>query len=364
MLAVESIFVRELLREFFEELGYDRMNDIALVLEGMGVKHDHAEKFMKGFSFRSSKETKDEVAIKGLKLLYEKRNIIVGHLQRNEHLSTATYLESLFGSYLTPRGDAARPRITSEISDRWNAHQRAGDGFVRTGVYQLYRRFKPRSPLAPEREVSKSIDPDDILVIELMYFDSVAMEALLVTSEGNVYWGTAHLNEDRTLAMIFQRPIEGISTELKHRFYAVHARHRDHGSRNLYSGLYLKAGDITKRPLAGETIVKLLERNEHEPVYGRLEDLLKLSYRFLNVSGDPTLMAYIAGYDGDGRVDARTRDVPYIDALCKPGEAKIVLLREPIRATDSEALERLEAGRTLELRPYRRDNSESLATPS
>lgn len=353
MLTTEMVFARGLLREFFKEMGYRTMNKVAPDLVSVAFELEAAESYMKGHNL-GPEDGREEVAMSALRVLHSHKVSLLDYLRRNGHVAMADYLESLFALYLAPSGEAERPAIAQEIFHHWNDHHWAGSAQLQSGIYQIFRRFKPRNPNGPERDNIAKPDADDILIVELLYLDAARMECFIVTSEGNIFWGTAHLNDDATLAIIMQRSSRRSEANLRHRFLALHARHEEGDTPSIYSGVYMKAGDKTKRPLAGEAIFRLIEREAHDALYTRMEEIFHEPYSYHIAREDSLILPYIASYDGVA-AQARVGDLPFIEQLTQPDSTGIVLFREPIRTTDAEALVRLNGSGAGQFDVYRRE---------
>lgn len=334
MKALDRAFIRECLREHHAVLGLSTKGDAEAALVSRGIPTGEAHNYVYGQTF---KKYQDSLLQTTLDLLVDKQEAIIKHVEQSDGADAASYLSSIIRSHARKAVD--RTRLASILMQNWDDTFSRGNGNLLTGVYQMFRRYKPSPAQLQEGGSLSSSGPTDVIVCEVIYVDSEAMEAVLVTSEGNVFWGTLHINFNGTMYGLFSRPREG-SRGVLYRIYAVQIRHPKKKKRPIYSGLYIKSGDVTARPLAGESLFLWLSRSEHEALYDAMRQLLNMDFEFCEVSDRPAIMNYVSGYDEDDPGSAvRISDFDFISNITQPDAAGAILFREPSRAVDSEVLE-------------------------
>ena len=156
------------------------------------------------------------VAIVSLSLLAERyEQVKEYYTSRNGRMST--YIDQLLAEYKSidhgtfqsadkEEEQGAGQRYADIIFNNWKASFLRGNGALQTGIYQMFRRYKPESELS---SIEVSNDQTNVInhavICELIYVDSDAMECLMITSGGNIYYGTMYINHEKILYGILQR---------------------------------------------------------------------------------------------------------------------------------------------------------------
>lgn len=334
MHSVDQAFVRECLRSYHGVLGYENKTDlIQLLTSEFDIPKEAAGKYVYRNTFD---DHWNEACRAGVSILARHRDTIVKHLEDDNGAAAASYLSQIITRHLAGAAERRAP-ISDIIARNWGHTSTAGRRHLEPGVYQMFRRYKPWFPNGTA-EVDGPLSPkDQTLICELMYIDSEAMEGVLVTSEGSVYWGSFHINHDDILYGIFQRPRDGQPGTL-HRFYAV--RITRSGTSDVYSALYMKSGDTSFRPISGETVFHLVPRSaEHRALWKGMKSLFDSQFEFREVPAHSRIMDYVSSAKGSGADGPiRIGDVPLISSLVSP-EIGPALFLEPSRAVDVDHLE-------------------------
>ena len=135
------------------------------------------------------------VAIVSLSLLAERYEQVKEYdTSRNGRMST--YIDQLLAEYKSidhgtfeladkEEEQGAGKRYADIIFNNWKASFLRGNGALQTGIYQMFRRYKPESELS---SIELSNDQTNVInhavICELIYVDSDAMECLMITSGG------------------------------------------------------------------------------------------------------------------------------------------------------------------------------------
>jgi hypothetical protein len=102
------------------------------------------------------------------------------------------------------KSDAAPSTVTNvstakgnleKIVENFHRPAMRGNRWIVTGIYQIYRRYKPT---AAQRLMDFYQDDNNHPVIcELAYVDSTTMECMIITTERNLYWGISLYKSSR-----------------------------------------------------------------------------------------------------------------------------------------------------------------------
>ncbi len=184
--------------------------------------------------------------------------------------------------------ELARRRNLRVIFENW-ARPVASGGVIRSGVYQIIRRYKP---VKEEKEKISAYRDDEnhAVICELAYVDSDAMECVLITAERNLYWGAMYVNHQNILYVLAQRPSSEYGNSVYQRIYSV----RLEGRAAVYSGLCLKSGDTTTMPLAAECLFVEISDNEYnKELYLKFKELFEMDWCPYEVPEKSIFMDYI-----------------------------------------------------------------------
>ena len=142
-----------------------------------------------------------------------------------------------------------------------------------------------------------------------------------------------------------ERPdTNGVYQDIFQRLYSVNLGHRKQA---FYSGLCLKTGDTTGRPLAAECIFLPVPRAEHTELYAAFQNLLNLPWSHEEIEIPPEIVDYIAPPPPKSGDEAETlkrvrriRDFPFLKNLAKKQRGTgIQLFRESLRTLEADAVQ-------------------------
>ena len=170
------------------------------------------------------------------------------------------------------------------------------------------------------------------------------MVCTLVTGDHHVYTGSLHVNYEPILYGIFQRPSNS-SLGVHYRLFAARLEGVDIG---LYSGVSIKTGDISMRPVAFDVVFQRVPES-----HGRLyEEMKKLSldpWKAPPLEGN-LVLDYVSVTPPRNKSDPSwervtyIKDFPLIEALVTPDDDDgIISLPEPLRTIDIPILTKAQA---------------------
>jgi hypothetical protein len=354
MQQIEQVFLREVVRLHHKVLGFAKLTELKAFLKARGVDEDGAKGYIYNHSIAEKLTRISDIVFE---VVFGKREAIIQALADSGNPGAATYLRTILDRVAPSGGEAgvARVPLSRTIAAHWLNSQGRGNRVLRTGVYQVFRRYKPAQLANGGGGV-----PDDVIVVELFYADSETLETVLVTSEANLYWGSLHINHRSTLYGLMQRPHELAATNqpVSVRFYAVNIKHYAGRLRPPYSGLYIKTGDISELPLSGDCIFVQVPLADNQALHERMKGFLAEPFADRNVSDDDVVMDYVAGFDEAGeseRAPLRIADFPFIRSLLEEAPDRDPLFRPPTRALSSQAVTERAQGKPLPV--FRHSNS-------
>lgn len=127
---------------------------------------------------------------------------------------------------------------------------------------------------------------------------------------------------------------------ISQRFYAVNIKTSDVGRQlALYSGLYIKTGDVTELPVGGDCLFLHVPRRGNELLHDRLRGLMDHEFVEKRVADDRVIMDYITGFDEHDHESRPMRmgDIPFLAALLQ-GPGGDEFFRSPSRAWQTLAI--------------------------
>ncbi len=346
MQGIEQIFLREAARLCHKEMGYKKLID--LVPELARRSRLDEEVCRKYVHYQSVSDKIEQLSSTMMEMMQEHRTSVLAAVSAKGEPAAASYLASIFDRH-APMAPSRAP-IAENIFHQWRNTYAKGNRTLITGVYQVFRRYK----LSDHTNISETID--DVIITELFYVDSTTLEAVLVTSEGNLYWGSLHINHRTTLYGLMQRPhdLSDANRPVSQRFYAVNIKTSDVGRQlALYSGLYIKTGDVTELPVGGDCLFLHVPRHGNELLYDRMRGLMDHDFVERCVDDDRLIMDYIASFnehDPEAR-PIRIEDIPFLAKLVE-GPRGNEIFRSPSRAWRTLAITNV--ARRTPLKVFRR----------
>jgi len=378
---VEQAMVLECLREVRARLKLGKAKQLANRLSKVNaeINEQTANDCISRKSI--SRPSQALIASAALEILREHYSIILEHYDRSNK-TVAAHLSQIFIKYkvveeLEPHGVVEDPRTKSSagpgagyaeiIFSNWLDTFRKGDGVLETGVYQMFRRYKatPDSAGGAGRSSRASRDlSNQAIICELIYVDSDAMECVMVTSERNLYFGTIFINHEDILYGLLQRRTR--DSGVNQRVITV----RLGGSRlPMYSGLCLKTGDTTRRPLAAACLYVRCSQSDHPEMYAEFEAIRRTPWtgkKVSNVAKDSAIYDYITLNPRLSLADPEWNRVkkadafPQLASLMHPNKAGVTYLQDSLRTMSFEDLVRI--GGELSLPVFRHSNTAASGT--
>lgn len=272
--------------------------------------------------------------------------------------ATQDYLKSILA--LPGTAHVAKPSVPDRSHDasndyagaifnNWQARSSKGHEILRSGIYQLFRRYKPTRPaegVEPDASAAPSASGGIVVIIELIFVDAERMECLMVTAGRAIYFGTMFIDHEQVLsALLHRKPSR--RTGLHQRFISMKLEGR---RRRMYSGLTLKTGDQTRRPVACECLYVDVPREGHPELYAEFEAIRQIRWTggLVEKAGSGSVIAqYITDspptgpFDPDDPAWQRVRyisDFPVLAALAERNKAGVIYFREPLRTISGENL--------------------------
>lgn len=290
-----------------------------------------------------SQAIRSKIAKVALPILQSKKNEIIS-IYRSISKETAAYLAHLL---------APEPRAIDVIFQNWVrvAEPVTASAPFKTSLYQIFRRYKPVRGETDSADGGVRHLPGDLehnLICELIYVDAERMECIVVTSELNVYFGSLSLNLEGQIYGILQR-IDRVNGGVHQRLIVSHLENREYP---IYSGLCVKTGDTTHRPVASECFYLKVGKG-HDALNQFMVDL------YNNVKADPAKYlqyrlprdSIAADYVTDNppidrydKKDSRwarvkfVREFPVLAKRAVPDSKGVTVFREPSRSVDLQEL--------------------------
>ena len=263
MASIENAVIRECFRHLHQELGFSTHSDAAEALsrelhrKGISVGIEAAEKYMKNqFTGKLA-----EISEAALDILAKHYDAVISFCERND-LEAARYIQSIFRK----RRSIGTKTNVDFIFDDWERQPRPGYRTFKSGVFQIYRRYKARfSEEFPAAEDAES----NIVICELAYADAEAMEWILVTTQEKVYRGALYINRDGLLYGLAQRPNSN-HNGFHQRFVALKLEK----PLPMYSAIMLKTGDTSGLPMCAECLCVRIPESNHAKLYVEMREIM------------------------------------------------------------------------------------------
>jgi len=355
--SIEHAVVFACFRDVYRKLKLGTMEDIAKLIneKDISVPPNQALYCLQGKSF--GKEYHSPVFHCVLRLLYENFKI-VGEFYRKRNIEEFKWISIIINKYINGANltyeiehgisvaEGEGRGFAGKIFERWKQPLKRDGKVLSSGIYQMFRRYKPpyEDDGAPEEAICYWHNPINHAVIcELMYVDAVKMECIFVTNEGRVYIGTLYINNEDTLFFILQR--RSATTGLQHRFIVQKLHEK---KLRMFSGICVKVGDTTERPVASEVIFTKVRATEHELLYKEMTNIIDGEIRESKLPDDSEIYRYLTDAPPSMNFDSANpkpswsrvrfvRNFPALETLVKSGSHHS-LLREPSRTLDSSKI--------------------------
>lgn len=253
---LENAFIRKIAHKYYKILGFStkevlgqKISDHSVINGERQIDEKTASAFVGNIS--RAQALMGSVVPFACKVLAEYRDQLEDLIAETGDDLSLQHFSAILDRYAPEsRKASAKVRHTATIGKNWLPTQASGPEVLRSGVYQVFRLYKPYN------EGTDGKSRDDVVVTELVYVDSDAMEMVLVSCEGSVFWGTLHINKHDRLFALLQRPAGKAehNTPVHMRFYAVNIKFPNTRKPPPYSGLYVKTGDYSRLPLSGDCV--------------------------------------------------------------------------------------------------------------
>ena len=337
MQAIDSAALREGVRETCRLLGYANFAALAKELCAVDrkIKPADALRYLRNQSVGGSMDIISQAVAT---LMSKNIEAVIGYYHNKGEYHIRDYLEKLLEKYGI---GITRSSEESNGLDLFVSHWRSpfarGNQILQTGIYQIFRRYMS----APSRYRNSDDELDNIIISELILFDSEKMECRLVTAERYLYWGIMYINRQQILHSILQRPDDVAKNSVYHRMYSLVVGRR--GGQNLHSGICMKTGDAGNTT-ASECIFLYIEKNEHQQLYEEFESLINASWSTVELSENSIISDYLTGVvvarpgtadDLECRKIRRVKDFPMFEELVRGGTEGEKLFRSPLRTLDT-----------------------------
>ena len=265
----------------------------------------------------------------------------------------------------TPDPASSRGHYTEVLFENWRTSGTSAGFILPSGIYQMFRRYKPErstNATAPQDAPGVSSFEEHAVICELIHVDSQTSECVMITSERYVYVGSMFLNFEGILFGIMQRKLPN-SNNINQRVISIKL---ELNALPWYSGLCIKAGDTTHRPLAAECIF-LPVPPSHTKLQKEFEYVMGNAGESYRVAPESEIAQYLTDTPSYQVLDSkhsrvrRVRDFPGIVALSRKNDRGITFFREPLRTLDGLTV--LSLSRNINLRVFRQDARRQRAKP-
>jgi hypothetical protein len=146
----------------------------------------------------------------------------------------------------------AEKKIYEFIFSKWRSQRTSGEKLLFSGAYQLFRRYKPTKEFNVHGGNDRSNVEEHAVICEVIYIDVPSMTCTLVTAERDIYYGIIAINFKNTLSILLQRDS---GRGIHYRFISI-PLWKGINISGLFSGVMIKTGDTSERPIASELLIK------------------------------------------------------------------------------------------------------------
>jgi hypothetical protein len=372
---MEVVVILECLREkdTRKEMGLATAKDMASRLvsgpSGGGFSLQSALNCVNGKSV--DREIQQKVAEAAVHILAENQKAIMAYYKEHSE-DTKTFLANILSKYRqsdaikgqAPKGTIGSVEIAQSrteyidvIFENWKATFQKGAEFLKPGIYQLFRLYKSTNPVErnrPDGSDNQSDATRQPVICEVIYVDSHKMECIMVTSEKNIYFGTMFINHENILYGLLQRRTVR-KRGINQRFIALKLSPR---KLPMYSGLSIKTGDTTRRPVASDCLYVEVPQLDHAELYAAFDTIRHRDWTgelVEPISERSIICQYLTDNppglhdksDAGWRRVKLVSDFPALSELVVPNKSGAVYVRESLRTISSRELRELPAESVL-----------------
>ncbi len=363
MTKVEDAIVLECLLEVHSTLSYQgillrQASDVVIALTAIDATIDKTSALAYSRRQHVREGAKPAIASAAALILSDNFDSVRFYYESTGQISSWQHVLGVLAKRNPTKSDGG-PNLTGIYSERifesWKRKTISGNGLLKSGIYQFFRQYLP--PFPNGSVPSDSYDWTDPLnrcvICKLVYVDSRKMECIVITSELSVYIGTMFISRENILSAILQHDTE---TGIVYRFTSMKLE------RNLkfYSGLCVKNGDKTRRPLAAQCLYVMIPRS-HVDLYMEVTALASGTLPIARIGRNSVIAQYIsenppnAPYDPNDPDWSRVKFVKNFPALAKMVKPEFgsVMFPESFRTMDVKDISSI--GQTVALKPFRHD---------
>lgn len=352
MEAVEQATIQACIREVHSRIGYKDFSDIAkkLVNSSESVHEKDVRNWLYGRPV--GQDRAESIARMSLDLLCDHAEDVLA-IYRKSDGDTAVYLSAIMRKY-RPMADlgpveAAIPSSMSGgsagiVFQNWTAPSKRDHGSLRTGLYQTFRRYKPTR--GQKLRANPDWDWNDIsrhaIICELIYLDLERRECKLVTGDMNVYHGSLYITHEDILYGILHR-LSDTGNGVHQRFIASKIERPKFA---MYSGIMVKIGNISIRPVAAEFFYVPMVKEKYPELYEAFQPINERQWSDTSQLDDGSIIGQYISITPPQK--ARTHadwdrvcyvgHFPILDKISRRTKNYIALFREPLRTLSAETL--------------------------
>lgn len=348
---VEQAVVRQCLRRLVAkpgesptqyQIGDHKVVAGQLTAAGSGIEERDADNYLYTRSVRS--EIWDSISEAALDILFADKEKAIPYF-RNYNTDVLQLLLTIFQkrrgmSVSAPSPSAAAARMFQN----WVRPPRAGYIALKSGLYQVFRRYKPtrQQKLDPNSGYDWNQPGKHAIICELWYIDLGTMECKMVTGDLNVYHGSLCITHEEILYAILQRPFPN-GIDIHQRFIASKL---ERSQFDMYSGILMKVGNLSIRPLAADMFFAFVPKDHHKELYKAFQPIAKQEWDDMSpIAKDSIIADYVAitppnepRSDPDWARVKYLHDFPVLEKMGTPTPSYIELFREPLRTLGTDTL--------------------------
>jgi len=266
-------------------------------------------------------ERVDAIAPAALDMVFENRALLLPQLRVQSPAVTNLITEMLHRHH--PHGEELP---CADIFANWQTCEILPSALA-SGIYQIYRRHKPINPVGDEQ--------GHHIVTELVRIDSKAKKCVLIAADGEINYGTIHVNSRGLAFFLYQHRLGG--NDFEFRFYCLELE----GERDLYSSLCIRVGDVSGRPIMSECLAVYVGRRKHAALYEAVDELGLDEKQGQRIPDNSIIFEYLApSPTADGRPTRwpikYVKDFPFFSKIVREKSGSLEVFQEPVKAMNNE----------------------------
>ena len=237
----------------------------------------------------------------------------------------------------------AEKKIYEFVFSKWRNQRTIGETLLFSGAYQIFRRYKPTKEFNVHGGNDRSNVEEHAVICEVIYIDVPSMTCILVTAERDIYYGIIAINFKNTLSILLQRDS---GRGIHYRFISI-PLWKGINLSGLFSGVMIKTGDTSERPIASELLIKWIPPTfnlERRKFYREIRQIIFGPFLIKNIQENSEVLQYLTDIPQEEqplnhkswRRVRKVKDFKIISDL-SIGE-DWALFREPLRTFDRRDL--------------------------